>query len=301
MTFHTIRDISPPRSGELVCRQSKVMNWVPVVSLAVAMAGIALIPADGSVFHWVRWGVELMLLLILMAFFASLRKSYGPENWLLRLFPRGDSIWIKFRSYQNEHFSDDDPVILKLIPQEVTWVGLVKEHWLRPSDDRGTTSEHCTYLDIGLAEQVDIEPLRQKLDEERHRQPPGHYVKTTYRDFPVKLLDGSVIRLVWRSSSSFIVPSPGRVIREMSRFAEVREPRQKFLDAATPAADQKAMEGQIIELIERGDVIGATKLVRRRYRCSLTEARKFVEELTAPSTAVPSPGTPGDGRDFTSE
>jgi hypothetical protein len=201
----------------------------------------------------------------------------------MRLYPRGDSIWIKFRSYQNEHFSDDDQVIVKLVPQEVAWVGLLKEHWLRPGDnDWGTISEHCTYLDIGLAEQIDVEPLRQKLDEERHREPPGHYVKTTYRDYPVKLLEPAVIRLVWRSSSAFILPSPGRVIREMSRFAEVRDQRQKFLDAATPAADQKAMEGQIIELVERGDVIGATKLVRRRYRCSLPDAKRFVDELTAP-------------------
>jgi ribosomal protein L7/L12 len=45
------------------------------------------------------------------------------------------------------------------------------------------------------------------------------------------------------------------------------------------AAIQKSTEDKILHLAERGNLMAATKLARRIYKLSLTEAKQFVEEL----------------------
>ena len=133
---------------------------------------------------------------------------------------------------------------------------------------------------------VDVAPLARRLKEELVREPPGKRVKTSYRDYPVRLVEDRVLRLHWRGGSSFVLPSAKKALAELSRFAPIRDTRNKRVDTAKPATEKAQQENQIIELLERGDRIGAIKLARRCYGCSLTEAQQLVEGLLTTSKSA---------------
>jgi hypothetical protein len=244
--------------------------------------GLLLVPADGA-FRWVRWIMAAFVMLIAGVFATMLRKTYGRENWLMSL-DRRSGIWIKFRSYANEHFSDDDEVILQLKPEEIAWAGLTKERWLRPDiGDSGNTTQLSTYLDIGL-KTTDTQELSRRLSEERNRRAPGKIIQTKYQDYPVRLIENSTLRLVLRNQSDRIIPAPQQILDAVSSFTgvKIRGMENKTLNTATPAKDSAAMDSQIRELIERGETIEAVKLTRKLYGCSLAEAKQKVEGLSAP-------------------
>lgn len=56
--------------------------------------------------------------------------------------------------------------------------------------------------------------------------------------------------------------------------------REVFIDQRRgQVTDEKEMEAKIVDLAERGKIIDATALARRRYGYDTQRAKEFVEEL----------------------
>ncbi|MBC8238868.1 MAG: hypothetical protein H8E30_00175 [Alphaproteobacteria bacterium] len=47
------------------------------------------------------------------------------------------------------------------------------------------------------------------------------------------------------------------------------------------ALDRRGQETEILNLVEAGEIIQAVKLTKRLYRLSTTDAKAFIDDLTA--------------------
>lgn len=71
-----------------------------------------------------------------------------------------------------------------------------------------------------------------------------------------------------------------KVVSLLSRQGiAVGEKRREVIDLTLRKGDTDKIEDKIVQLIERGNMIAAVKLVRRTYNYNLTEAKEFVEGL----------------------
>ena len=70
------------------------------------------------------------------------------------------------------------------------------------------------------------------------------------------------------------------MVEAFKRYIDVRPARRTGIGHDVKPADA---DEQITELVENGDTIGATRMVRSEYGMALTEARQFVGELQSKS------------------
>jgi len=124
---------------------------------------------------------------------------------------------IKYRSFQNWRCPAEDVQAVGFDYSEVAEVRMVREQRAAPGlggdPDR---IQDFTYLDFCLAH-ADTAALEAYLQAEQKAEPPGRF-KTIYRDYPVEVLPGGIVRLRWGLSASYrIRPSPGKAIEYLCR------------------------------------------------------------------------------------
>jgi hypothetical protein len=97
------------------------------------------------------------------------RATRRPANWLLRAGP--DRVLVKFRSFQNDHYPDENKAVIALDWREIQWARMTKERSEKPGSD-GAVTEYFTYLDLlPRANAKDLESVRTALAEEQARKP----------------------------------------------------------------------------------------------------------------------------------
>ncbi len=101
------------------------------------------------------------------------------------------------------------------------------------------------------------------------------------RHYPVSVVDGKTIRIEWRSPQEFVVPGVKRAIAALGRQnVTIDSLKREVVDlTGDREGERRSMDDKILHLAERGNLMAATKLARRVYKLSLTEAKQFVEEM----------------------
>ena len=195
------------------------------------------VAASLASFPWVAWLVVAPMVLFGVAFWLLCLFTIGqvayramlPTNWLLRASTAG--LVLNLRSFQNAHFPNDGPTVVRLAWPEIGAARKVSE-WSSRRDGSGTrTIERKRWLEIELAS-VDTRELEALVARERTRPGP----------------EGSFLGLRGRSRSSHVpvfVARPGAVrvewlggaLEALRERVEIRQPLKLDLDRQTPDVD----------------------------------------------------------------
>lgn len=164
-------------------------------------------------------------------------------------------------------------VVLPL--NEIQWFRRAREALSNPSSSsEGDTVKSWSYLDLKLNGE-DLDALGDALRTERLRQAPQIGIsRTKHHHYPVRLVDDAVLRIEWNG----VRPRLKKTLRILGRKLRV-EPEWKIGNANWEELEGHDLEDRILDLLDRGDEIGATTLIRRKYGYSTTEAKKFADEL----------------------
>ena len=282
MKFYRLGEI-PDRPGEVIFRESRLKGAIFFCLLALLTTGAFAFGVLGTlrgqaasfplvIAYAIAVGLSLCAWVSLKSFRASLR----PTNWLVCYTT--DGLMVKFRSYLNAHFPQEDIVAFFVPNAEIAWVRKTREVLLVPDKGEGESTEQWTYLDLKLS-RSDTSDLEEYLKRERMQEAPKVGIsRTKFHHYPVRLLPEGIVRLEWRGPSSSIVPRIDDALTVL-RFSLAVE-REVFIDPRPGRmTDEKELETRILELAERGKIIDATVLARRRYGYDTKKAKEFVEGL----------------------
>ena len=263
-----------------VCRQSRLVSVVGAVVMALMLVGFPLfLLSKAELAGWVWIPASIVVVLIVLAFGRLAARSLGADNWLMRIAP--DGLWINLRSYLNRDFATGATVLF--VPYgEIAGVG---EHSVkRVERNNGRTATWTDrFLDIHFAEPA-LAELRVEVAEERRRVVEGVHLgglvtsRTRHHHVPVTIPEDDLLRIAWRGRQDFVVPSLNRVLRELAaECAVVEAPIEDVAKVEQLSSEQ--VDRLILDRVEKGDTLGAVKLLREVRGYSLKDAKNFVEEL----------------------
>src|ERR1044071_5055395 len=244
--------------------------------LAVAVGLIIFARLKGA---WPVYCVAAFMVLCVLIYQKVITARFHSANWLVRLTDNG--LFIKFRSYLNDHFDAQDFVVLFLPFSELRSARMVKERQEVP--DRNTRSTTITttkrILELELAGKT-VE-LAVALGTERERvfgkmPRTNGRMSTRYQHFPVRLASPTLLRIEWG-----VVPKIQTLLNALTRHTLVSASAEEKKDYThLESLDRKEQEARLLELAESGDMIGAIAIARKLYSYDLTTAKQFVESLT---------------------
>jgi hypothetical protein len=264
-----------------VCRQSRTVSILGTIALMVILAALPayfVILARPSM--WISFPVLSFASLMMMWLAGRLVNAFRATNWLMQIAP--DGLWINLRSYLNREFARADTVLF--VPY--TEIATAGEYSVKRSakDDDGTMVWTERYLDLRLVDPVP-DDVSGEISEERRREVVheylGGFVTSRGRNnhVPVLVPDERTLRLSWWGRSDFVVPSLKHTLRELAGKCTVGEATKKDATNLDHLTGEE-VDQMIIECVETGDTFGAIKLLQQKKGFSLTDAKKFVDELT---------------------
>jgi hypothetical protein len=285
MKFYRLGEI-PTRSGDLVFKASAtgpligfiLFCGIAIVLLLFGMSGEKIYGLNLPPAFFIYVGAPTFGLLGWIAC-GQLRARLKPTNWLLRCDSSG--VIIKYRSFENWRFPVEDVQVVGFDYAEVGEIRMAREQRATPGLGGNQTDqiEYLTYLDFCLAD-TDTSALEAHLQAEQKAEPLGRF-KTIYRDYPVEVLPGGIVRLRWSMDGRYkIRPSPQKAIEYLSKFVVIAGADATEVDL-TYQSNLSPEEGdaKILTLAKSGDKMGAVKLTRQIYGSTLSEAVAFVERL----------------------
>ena len=170
-----------------------------LAAVAVALIGFGRIQNS-----WIAYYIAGLILVALLMFHNLVTARFRPTNWLVRM--TDDGLFIKFRSYLNHRFSDQDPPSFSFRTRDR--LGKVGKRTSsntgpRRSNPRATTIRTRRFIELQLRRQ--LEPLADALAGESKRvfaKPAdgGANVSTRYQHLPVRLATPNLLRIEWASS-----------------------------------------------------------------------------------------------------
>ena len=236
---------------------------------------------------WLAYYVAAVLFIGLLIFQKLITARFRPSNWLLRVTDNG--LFIKFRSYLNNHFDDRDLAVVFLPYSEIRSARSVRERRevpdLTEGNRQGTTTKTRQIVEFDLA--GDSTQFARALARERERLfgksvIGAGRISTRYQHLPVRLTTPTLLRIDWG-----VVPSAQTLLDALTRHTLVQHPAavtKDFVDLDKLSKEEQ--EARLLELVESGDTIGALTLARRLYSYDLTAAKQFVEELVDRKSVV---------------
>jgi hypothetical protein len=264
-------------------QRDRVFYYSRVRAIAGATILVAIIIA-ASAFGWLKnmwlaYYVAAVVAICLLIFQGLVTARFLPSNWLIRMTDHG--LFLKFRSYLNHRFPDQDPAVVFLPYSEIRSAQLIKERQVL--SDRHYRSKSATATKtrrlIGLDLAGDTAALMEALSNERKRvfnNPiDGGGAKTRYHHLPIRLDSATFLTIEWG-----VVPSAQTILDALTRHTLVRHPTavsKDFVDLDKLSTEQQ--ETRLLELAESGDVIGAVAIARQLYSYDLTTAKAFVDGL----------------------
>jgi hypothetical protein len=224
--------------------------------------------------HGIFYYFAIVSLLFSWFYLGPLRAALRKEtNWIF--IWDLSFVWIQFRSYLNSHFPGDRFSILRLDRSEIEWVRIVKQTNNVPSS-RGIGSQISfhRFLEIKLhVSDTDLDQIEKKLKEDLYKEERPHGFR--YVHYPVALKKEN--RSLWVDWQS-IYPSLGYTTKILSRTFSVID-LLKNNRGSWRELDKKETDDLVIELVQFGKDFDAIRLLRRKNKMELTEAKKFIEEL----------------------
>jgi hypothetical protein len=230
--------------------------------------------------------IGLFVLLFAWLMTRTFQAARRPSNWLVRLC--GNEVLVKYRSYENWRMSEDDPQVIELHRDEIAAVRQRKERQVSKNSEGSTVVYHRGYLELELKNH-DTSEIEKALAAEVALPGWGNeHHRTKSLSYPVSA-DNRVIRITWSSESSSIRPKLKQALAAFSRLAPVGE-TQTSTEDFTPASLRelpKAEQRKRLAELARRDSFAADRAARELYHCSLSEARKMIEELSAAGGPAP--------------
>ena len=275
-------DETPHMLQGTVCRQSRLAVLLVSVIMGAMLIGLpAFLVWHAPLPWWIKLLGAGLAGLVARWLIGNVLKSWRSSNWLLRIAP--DGLWINIRSYLN-HELPPGRTIVHLPYEEIAQV--CEHFWKRTEQSSdGTTMWTDRYLDIRLVEPV-AEPLRAELAEERRRYVANSHLgglatsRSRNGHAPVTVPSDNAIRIAWRGRFDWVSPSLRRVLRELEGRVAVGSATHSELSSSQDLSGEE-IDSLTLQLVESGDKMGAVKLLKDRRGYTMTEAHRFVEELTA--------------------
>jgi len=205
------------------------------------------------------------------------------SSWFIGWSEKG--IWCRFRRPTLTPPSENVGIFAHIPAENVDWIRVLdKTQETTVNADLKGNGTNQKYLEIGL-KKLDISALREVLKAEQIRM-------QSHISFQGPLLDlsdeGTLLAAVER---------PEVVVESLSEFFRVLETKvklgKKFRDMSGAE-----MHIYIKSLVEGGDKIAAVRATTEGFKCTLTEANRFVDSLMAGQENVP---LPRGAKDFTSK
>ena len=285
MRFYRLGEI-PARKDDLVCKASATGAFIWFIVFSGTGLALLLLGINGATIYGLNlpsgfflYGGAATFGLLAWAAWGQFRARGKPTNWLLRC--NGNGVVIKYRSFENWRFPAEDEQAVGFDYSEVAWIRTVRERRIAPGlgGNQNQQIQYLTYLDFCLAD-ADTSALEAHLQAEQKAEPPGRF-KTIYRDYPVDVLPGGIVRLRWRIDGGYgIHPSPGKVVQYLSRYVKTAGTESTRVDLTRPGnPSPEEGDAKILKLAKSGDTLGAVKLTRQLYGSTLPEAVAFVEKL----------------------
>ncbi|HEX9264070.1 MAG TPA: hypothetical protein VF977_06850 [Candidatus Binatia bacterium] len=228
---------------------------------------------------WPAYFVAVFTVVCLLIYQKVVTARFRPTNWLVRMTDGG--LFIKFRSYLNFGFPDQDLTVAFIPYSDIRSARYVKERQELPSQDgqaRGApTVRTRRFIDLELA--VNLEPLATALTHETKRVfakaiDGGANVSTRYQHLPVKGSD-PILRIEWN-----VVPSAQVLLDALTRHTLVQPAGKSAKDFTNlETLERKEQEARLLELAESGDIIAAVAMARKLYAYDLTTAKEFIDSL----------------------
>ena len=228
---------------------------------------------------WLAYYVAAVVAICLLVFQRLVTARFLSSNWLIRMTDHG--LFVKFRSYLNHHFSNQDPTVLFLPHSEIRSARLVKERRELPDPDDGSRSTKTikTRRLVELELAGDARQLTEALAQERKRvfnnPTDGGGGKSRYHHLPVRLASDTLLTIEWG-----VVPRAQEFLDALTRHTLVRSSHKSSKDFVNlETLSHAEQESRLRELAESGDLIGAVATARHLYSYDLTTAKAFVESL----------------------
>ncbi len=266
--------------GDVIFRQSVRAPLAATLLLLLAAAGVFLAAIAGRLPAVVA-GLGGGSLLLFSAFSALiLRRARSSANWLLVC--DGHRVLIKLRSYLNTAFPTEIPHVLEMPLSDVEAVRATQSELRGQDSARVTLREHLLFLDIRLKPGVDLSELQERLRRERQLRSGG----TTWRHYPVSVLDDRTIRIEWRSKRARIVPGIDRALQLLGGAAHEEQRSREYVELGGAGRRLESTDAmhQVRALAEQGRIVEATLLAKRAFGWSTAEARECIEQLAEPPT-----------------
>ena len=277
---------TPLHRRDRVFQYSKPRALIGALALSGIAFGVTLFGWLKSL--WLAYYVAAVIVIYLLILRKLVTARFRSTNWLVRM--TDDGLFVKFRSYLNYRFSDQDPTVVFIPYSEISSAKLVKERQAIPDRDggnpRATTIRTRRFIELQLA--GNSEPLADALAGESKRvfaKPAdgGANVSTRYQHLPVRLATPNLLRIEWG-----VVPNAQTILDALTRHT--------LVDHATAVSknfvnldglSREEQESRLLELAQSGDMIGAVTMARTLYAYDLATAKNFVESL------VGKPAKPG--------
>jgi len=261
--------------NETVFRQSALQHLIVLLVVLLLLVGVLVWSALDEVpliFRILSIGTLALIALIVSG---MLGKSLSSRNWLMIV--SRERILLRFRSYLNTLLPADDPQVVSIPLESIRSARRVREKIVSPAPQRGRKRiSYVTSLELVMGDDVDLEPLRERLRYERQAK-----AKTKYHDYPVSVTENGAVRIKWKDPSTRIRPGIDAAVRCLVSLG-VRQKGSVSQDrdlAYSRRDSREDADAKILELVERGSMIEAVKLARDAYGMGLKEAKEFVEGL----------------------
>jgi hypothetical protein len=232
---------------------------------------------------WFIWAACLAVgIFVALLLPRSVIALYRKSNWVLAV--HGKAVWINLRSPFNHHLPDGQTVV-RLETSDIENVSIYSQKYSTPNSDGGSTSWAMKSLRFKLTH-TDTQGLTEALEQERLRQPvPGRFGGSGMTlHYPVSVPEPGLILVAWRGSTmnDHVTPSAGRATEMLAaKGLPVGEPT--LLRRRDWAELQGAeLDSRVKEMALAGKAIEAVELLRLRRGLGLAEAKRRVEDLTAP-------------------
>lgn len=240
-------------------------------TVMVAIAAYVSIPKSGPTEPALIGVTSLVAVLFVVLLILRWRLCRRPQNWLLRTTDHG--AYINLRTFMNHHLDPETHQVLYIPTEEIAALCKTEEKRHIP-DHHGRSKDQFSYLDFYFVENVDLEPVRRALREERRREAKaGIFRRPKHHDYPVRVLDPPGIRLVWE----WIKPDENCAINMLSDLYPVA-PNQTSTFHNWDKLNETEKDMFLAELWETGHVEDVIRLVRMRRGISERAAREYLRD-----------------------
>ena len=267
----------PTHDAELVCRNTRF----GLLILLFVFWGAA------GLWWWLEaprivvYGCAAVALFISPFLIGSWRNRGKACNWVVALHP--DGIWLNLRDSEYHEFEPGNTIVF--LPYGEIETARKHIHRYSTSDSDGNTSHKDVYL--GLTLSCDTTELRNAIQAERKRPSAmreyfGGFIRIGQKKIkrmPIELKpEGDKLHIKFSASNFGLSPRLSNVLAVLQKYVQI-EGEEEQNDGRWQDLDDTKFDELFCQLIRDGHDIKASKLLRRKQNISISQARKFIEEV----------------------